>query len=243
MNSGRGESAARVGGVVGELLARSHATSVGVQTKKPDVDAIDRAGATAAGAEAATSAEPSVDPTTSGIRDVLRRFLDLNRVVNQFVDQYVEVLVQQPDGLTPFGLVQRTGRISDSIRFLDRAVGMLLEAADQAQAGPSEPDRNALADYRAQLHGVRESLRAMESEAPMRAANPESRQASVDRLRTLTEEAWRPTTGLFQITSAIVTSLLDQIPQRGAGSGVISAVVTSARDLGSEVTARTKANK
>jgi hypothetical protein len=148
---------------------------------------------------------------TSVVRDVLGRFPGLNEQVNEFVNRYVEVFVEQPDGLTAWRLDHNAGRIAESITFVDRAIALLIKASEDGRVGPSESDHSVLEDYRGQLRTARGLLTALGDDALARVASPESRHDSFDQLRTQTEAAWRATTGLFKMASAIVTGLLDRI--------------------------------
>jgi hypothetical protein len=243
----RGESRVAASGVVMEALwlGRGRSATARVEGERPVQPAGGAAAAaiaTEAGAD--TSARSTADPVRSVVRDLLGRFLRLNEQVNEFVNRYIEVFVEQPDGLTAWLLEHRAGRITDSIASMDRAVVNLLQASEAAGVGPNEVDRTALGEYREQLRTVQYSLNELRGNAGAHVADSESRQASYDRLRTLTEKTWQATTGLFKIASATVTQLLDEIPQWAVGSGTISgAVQPSARDSKSESAAQVAVNK
>jgi hypothetical protein len=158
-------------------------------------------------------ARPAQAPMRSVIRDILGRFLALNEQVNEFVNRYAEVFVEQADGLTEWRLKRYVDRIDESITFLDRAIAMLLKTSNEAQVGPDESDSTALAGYRDQLHRIRGSLRELGDNAAVGVATSESRVTSFDQLRNLTQATWGATTGLFKVASAIVTGILDQMPQ------------------------------
>jgi hypothetical protein len=120
------------------------------------------------------------EPMRSVIRDVLSRFLELNEQANEFVNRYVDVFAEQADGLNEWRLRRYTGRIAESIGFLDRAIAMLLKTSDDAKVGPDEPDRTALAEYRSDLQSNRGSLRKLGEDALSGVATSESRQTSFD---------------------------------------------------------------
>jgi hypothetical protein len=163
----------------------------------------------------------------SAIRDILSRFLELNKQVNDFVNRYVDVFVQQADGLTEWSLKLSVDRIAESITSLDRTIAALLKTSDEAQVGPDESDRTALADYHDELQRIRGSLGELRDGARDGVATPESRAVSFDQLRNLTAETWGAATGLFKIASAIVTGMLDQIPQWGPASETTSEVFSA----------------
>ena len=220
--SGAGGSRVAVSGVVGQVLVRP--PSATARAKGGQVEQAGRATVSAVATEggAAASMRSTADPMTSVVRDVLGRFLGLNEQVNEFVNRYVEVFVEQPDGLTAWRLDHNAGRIAESITFVDRAIALLIRASEDGRVGPSESDHSVLEDYRGQLRTARGLLTALGDDALARVASPESRHDSFDQLRTQTEAAWRATTGLFKMASAIVTGLLDRINQWAARSGTIS---------------------
>lgn len=236
MRSDRGEGRAGASGVVTQVLMRPSSVMVQGRSRRAEqVDQADRGTIAVATEGGSSPAKPMQEPIRAVIRAVLGRFLELNEQVNEFVNRYVDVFVEQADGLTEWRLKRHVGRIAESITFLDRAIAMLLKTSDDAQVGPDEPDRAALADYRDHLQRIRGSLRELGDNASVGVATSESRETAFDQLRSLTEATWGATTGVFKIASAIITRMLDQMPPWAPSSGTAPEVFSaSARDSKSE---------
>ena len=88
----------------------------------------------------------------------------------------------------------------------------------------------------------RGSLRKLGDDALV-GATSESRETSFDQLRSLTEATWGATTGIFKIASALVTQMLDRMPQWTSPSGTTPDVFSaSARDSKSEFAKQVRVN-
>ncbi len=233
MRSERGEGRAAAGSVVAALLTPRSAVTVRARLAREDLEEQASRGAVAVVATEGDSppARSMQAPMRSAIRDILSRFLELNKQVNEFVNRYVEVFVQQADGLTEWSLKLSVDRIAESITSLDRTIAVLLKTSDEAQVGPDESDRTALADYRDDLQRIRGSLGELRDGARDGTATPESRAISFDQLRNLTAATWGAATGIFKIASAIVTGMLDQMPQWGPASETSSEVFSASTRL------------
>ena len=212
-------------GLVGALLPRTSTATAYVAERRAEKD--DQTTVAAVTSEDRTAGKPA-ESMASLVRDVLGQFLVLNAQVNEFVNRYIEVFAEQPDTLTEWRLKHSIGLIDDAIGSLDRDTAILLSKSERAGTGPNDADRNALQGYSSQLRKVRRSLKPLANDAAARVATPESRQGSFEFLRTQLDTAWQATTGLFKITSRIVTQLLDQMSQWPSGAAVISEKVSSA---------------
>lgn len=217
-------------GVVGQLLlARgSRGTAGAVATNRGERGDPAAAEATV---RIGTSRVELSDTMTVAVRPVLRRFLELNQGVSQFVDRYVEVFVLSTDGLTAFSLSNRASQIVDSVKLVDRALVKLLEASSESFAESSESEQDAVKEYREQLRVVVGSLTVLGTEAPRLLITSDARIGALERLRELTQAAWRHVAGLFQIVSSIVASILEHTPPRVAASeSVVSARASHSAD-------------
>lgn len=214
-------------GLVGALLPRTSTATGYAAERRAEKD--DQTTVAVVATEDRTAGKPA-ESMASLVRDVLGQFLQLNAQVNEFVNSYIEVFAEPPDSLTEWRLKHSILRIDNAIGSLDRDTAVLLSKSEKAGAGPDEADRTALQDYSGQLRKVRRLLKPLGNDATARAAvaTPESRQGSSDVLRTQLDTAWQATTGLFKVSSRIVTQVLDQMSQWSSGAAGTSEKVSSA---------------